>query len=146
MPISIIDQSLGGTYAREMARIHPEWVNQVISLGSPFVGNLQNTNMTWLYNLVSAKTVDKLPSDLIKRMRKKMPVPSTSIYSPIDGIVSNNCSKEPRSRHSQNVMVLGSHCGMCFNPLVLWVIADRLSKSRDNWQKFSWSSLTSALF
>jgi len=144
-PINIIGQSLGGTYAREMARLHPELVNQVISLGSPFSGNLNDTNVTWLYNLMSAKRVEKLPKALIKRMKMKMPVPATSIYSPTDGVVANRCSQELKSPYTQNVMVLGSHCGMGFNPLVLWVVADRLAQSPNDWQKFSWSSLTNIL-
>lgn len=145
-PINIIGQSLGGTYAREMARIHPERVRQVISFGSPFTGNLKDTNVTWLYDLVSAKKLDKLPKDLIKRMKQKMPVPSTSIYSPTDGVVSNACSFEPASHQAQNIMVLGSHCGMGWNPLVFWIIADRLAQPADTWQKFSWSSLLEIFF
>ncbi len=35
-PVSIIGWSLGGIYAREMARLHPALVRRVITLGSPF--------------------------------------------------------------------------------------------------------------
>ncbi len=34
-PVSLIGWSLGGVYAREMARSHPHHVRQVITLGSP---------------------------------------------------------------------------------------------------------------
>ncbi len=34
--VSLVGQSLGGIYAREMAKRHPHLVRQVISLGSPF--------------------------------------------------------------------------------------------------------------
>ena len=35
-PVSLIGWSLGGVYAREMARRHPRTVRQVITLGSPY--------------------------------------------------------------------------------------------------------------
>src|SRR6202044_2055618 len=35
-PVSVVGWSLGGIYARELARPHPEHVRQVITLGSPF--------------------------------------------------------------------------------------------------------------
>src|SRR5260370_18586653 len=35
-PVSLIGWSLGGIYAREMARRHPRKVRQVITLGSPY--------------------------------------------------------------------------------------------------------------
>src|SRR6267143_834423 len=35
-PVSLIGWSLGGIYAREMARRHPRQVRQVITLGSPY--------------------------------------------------------------------------------------------------------------
>jgi pimeloyl-ACP methyl ester carboxylesterase len=34
--VSIIGWSLGGLYARELARLHPEQVRLVMTLGSPF--------------------------------------------------------------------------------------------------------------
>jgi pimeloyl-ACP methyl ester carboxylesterase len=38
-PVSLIGWSLGGIYARELARQDPEFVRQVITLGSPFAGH-----------------------------------------------------------------------------------------------------------
>jgi pimeloyl-ACP methyl ester carboxylesterase len=35
-PVSLVGHSLGGIFAREIAREYPEKVRQVISLGSPF--------------------------------------------------------------------------------------------------------------
>ena len=35
-PVSLVGWSLGGVYAREMARLHPRQVRQVITLGSPY--------------------------------------------------------------------------------------------------------------
>ena len=35
-PVSLIGQSLGGVYARDLARRHPDMVRGVITLGSPF--------------------------------------------------------------------------------------------------------------
>jgi hypothetical protein len=36
----------------------------------------------------------------------------------------------------ENVWVPGSHCGLGFNPAVMWVLADRLSQPEDAWKPF----------
>jgi pimeloyl-ACP methyl ester carboxylesterase len=46
-PVSLIGWSLGGIYAREMARRHPRQVRQVITLGSPYA--MHDPRQTYAY-------------------------------------------------------------------------------------------------
>ena len=43
---------------------------------------------------------------------------------------------EAESDRTENIEVIGSHSGMAMHPLVLHVIADRLSQPADDWSKF----------
>ena len=51
--VSLLGWSLGGVYARELAKEMPELVRCVITLGSPFSGPPQATNAWWLFERVS---------------------------------------------------------------------------------------------
>ena len=65
-PVSLIGWSLGGIYAREMARRHPRQVRQVITLGSPYA--MHDPRQTYAYGpyqqfrLLARRRDRKLPS------------------------------------------------------------------------------------
>ncbi len=135
--VSIIGWSLGGVYAREVARKAPEMVRQVITLGSPFAGLKKKNNVSWIYNLISGKRVEDLDDEAIDEILEIPPVPATAIYSKGDGIVSwQDCVEAAEGTMTQNVQVKGSHCGLGVNPSVLLCIADRLSQHENNWLRF----------
>lgn len=106
--MSLVGWSLGGIYAREIARAAPFVVRQVVTLGSPF--HLHD--------------------------RRALTVPATAIYTRADGVVSwRTCLEEP-SATSESVEVLGSHSGLGHNPAVLWIVADRLAQPEGSWSPF----------
>ncbi|WP_076591107.1 esterase/lipase family protein [Herminiimonas arsenitoxidans] len=132
--VSLVGWSLGGIYAREIAKAVPHDVRCVITLGSPFTGHPTATNAWRLYQMVSGKpAVDEVQ---ISELKKTPPVPTTSIFSRTDGIVSWQCCIEQETNHSENIEVHGSHTGMVANPTVLYAIADRLAQSDGQWQRF----------
>ncbi len=114
--VSLVGWSLGGVYARELARRRPAAVRQVITLGSPFG-----------------------PSAV-------PPVPATAIYSRSDGIVDWESCLERETQRSDNIEVTGSHCGLGVNPLVLFAIADRLALPEDGWKPFDRGGWRGALY
>ena len=83
--VSLVGWSLGGIFARELARLHPEMVRQVISLGSPFAASPRATNVWRFYERITGQSVDELDPTLQRRMRLPPPVPSTAVYSRTDG-------------------------------------------------------------
>jgi pimeloyl-ACP methyl ester carboxylesterase len=48
-PVSLIGWSLGGLYARELAKTHPELVRQVITLATAFADQPNSTHAGWLF-------------------------------------------------------------------------------------------------
>lgn len=136
--VTLIGWSLGGVYARQIAKEKPEMVRQVITLGSPFRGIAEPNNATWLYNLISnGKRVVDLDKELLEDLPKPTPVPTTSIYSKQDGVVPwEVCMEEYESDIAQNIQVRGSHLGMGVNATVLNIVADRLRYEKWNWVHF----------
>jgi pimeloyl-ACP methyl ester carboxylesterase len=109
--LSLVGWSLGGVYAREIAKQMPTHVRQVVTLGSPF------GNMAW---------ATKAPPEQ----------PSTSVFSKTDGIVHWRSCLEPATDHTENIEVPGSHCGLGFNALALYAMADRLAQREGGWRPF----------
>ena len=127
--VSLIGWSLGGIYAREIAKLQSPLVRQVITLGTPFLSRGSETNVGWLYRLVngSAPLVD---DKLAARLRETPPVPTTSIYSRTDGVVAwETCLLDGDCDEGENVEVEGSHMGLPWNPQVLRIVAGRLARS-----------------
>ena len=128
-PVSIIGWSLGGLYARELARDHPALVRQVITLGSPFaLVDDRQSRADGAFRRRAKLHVDpsRLPSR--ERMRQPVPVPSTAIYSRTDGIVDWHACMAPADATHQNIEVRCGHLGFGVDAATLWAIADRLAQ------------------
>jgi pimeloyl-ACP methyl ester carboxylesterase len=91
--VSLIGCSLGGTYARELAKLHPHLVRQVITLATPFV----KPDVIAAEKIFSKFTGTHFLIDdtLLQRLSEEPPVPCSSIYSQTDVIISG---KAPRKR------------------------------------------------
>lgn len=120
--VSIVGWSLGGIYAREIAREAPALVRQVITLASPFAAGYRSDGST--------------DAALAERLRHAPPVPCTAIYSKTDGIVPWAACLEEKGPQTENIEVQATHIGMGVNPLVLWAIADRLAQPEGGWRPF----------
>jgi len=136
--VSIIGWSLGGVFARQIAKQKPQLIRQIITLGSPFRGLSKPNHAAWVYKFItngrSAKDMDPV---LLNDIPNPAPVPTTAIYSKEDGVVPwQTCMEENESDIHQNVQVRGSHFGLGVNPTVLEIIADRLRYEEDNWVHF----------
>jgi pimeloyl-ACP methyl ester carboxylesterase len=135
--MSLVGWSLGGIYAREIARVVPELVRQVITLGSPFNGDGQGSNARWLYERITGHRARRPDPALLARLRQPPPVPCTAIYSKTDGIVAWEDCVESAAALTDSVEIVGSHCGLGMNPVVLYVIADRLAQAEGAWSPFA---------
>jgi len=134
--LSLIGWSLGGIYARELAKRLPGQVRHVVTLGSPFADTGRASNASRLFDWISPPDSAEKRAALAARLRIPPPVPCTAIFTRTDGVVHWSSCLEPETDHTENIEVPGSHCGLGFNPLVLYAVADRLSQTEGAWQPF----------
>jgi pimeloyl-ACP methyl ester carboxylesterase len=144
--ISIVGWSLGGIYARELAKMLPDRVRSVITLGSPFAGSPQSTNAWRVYELASGQSVDAANESFGGRVEEAPPVPTTAIYSRTDGICAWQGCVEKTSAQAESIEVDGSHCGLAVNPAAVFAVADRLSQPEGAWKPFDRSGWRSIVF
>jgi|SRR5882762_5527072 len=146
-PVSLVGWSLGGIFARELAREYPEQVRQVITLGSPFAlvdPRQSRADGTFHRRGHLHAPPHRLPSR--ERLRQPIPVPSTAVYSRFDGIVSWRACVEPAGPTHQNVPVRCSHLGFGVDPATFWVTADRLAQPAGRWHPFQPPRFLRALY
>ncbi len=135
--VSLIGWSLGGIYARELAKELPGCVRSVITLGTPFAGSHQSTNAWRLYELTSGRDIRREVAQF--DLPAAPPVPTTSIYSRTDGVVAwpasiqAPCATNPLT---ENLEVVASHLGLGLNPSTWWAVADRLAQPHGHWKTF----------
>ena len=135
--VSLIGWSLGGIYARELAKLLPNLVRCVITLGTPFSGPHTSTNAWRIYQLTSGHDIDR--ESMKYDLPGAPPVPTTSLFSRTDGVVAWQATIQARSSHNphtENVEVFASHVGLGLNPSAWWVVADRLAQPEGGWQPF----------
>ena len=131
--VTLIGWSLGGLYAREIAKALPHRVRQVITLGTPFARIANSTNVQWLYEFLSG-TSAAVDATLARRLAVPPPVPTTSIYSRSDGVVAWQACVGKASRLAENIEVESSHLGLVWHYDVLRIVADRLAQPRGKWK------------
>jgi pimeloyl-ACP methyl ester carboxylesterase len=136
-PVSLIGWSLGGIYARELARQDPAAVRQVITLGSPFaLTDPAQSRADRAYrrrgHLHSRSGRVPAPEQLLQPIG----VPSTAVYSRRDGIVAWQACIGPETESHANVEVRCSHLGFGVDPATLWLIADRLALPAGSQSRF----------
>ena len=133
--VSLVGWSLGGVYARELAKQLEPQTRCVVTLGSPFSGHVRATNVARAYEIFGGRTVEHDP-ERAARLRRPPGVPTTSIYSRSDGVVSWQCSLNDDEPHTENIEIPSSHMGLGVNPLALYALADRLRQDPAHWQRF----------
>lgn len=126
-PVTLVGWSLGGVFARELARVFPDQVSQVFTLGSPINRDPDANNVSALFRLFNPRHRNPDRDAFFDRIPAP-PVPCTAIYTRQDGIVSWQCCLENDGPMTENVEVSGTHVGLPWNPQVLAVIAERLAR------------------
>ena len=131
--VSLVGWSLGGIFAREIAKRAPGSVRTVITLATPFSALGDATHAGALYKMLNGDAGQIAP-EIEQRLRDSPPVPTTSIYSKSDGVVCWRGCIERRSASTENVEVDASHMGMVNHPAVLRIVANRLAQPEGRWR------------
>ncbi len=134
--VTLLGWSLGGLYAREVAKLLGPQVRQVITIGTPFNADADHTNVGWVFRMLNG-TSPVFDQGISRRLRTPPAVPTTSIYSRADGVVAwQTCTHPSEAPHTEDIEVNSSHLGMGWNAEVLDVVADRLAQRPGRWRPF----------
>ena len=142
--VSLIGHSLGGMMARSVATDHPDLVDRVITMGSPFQdvarANPVLIGVTRRLHEISSRHIARnvrpscFSGHCTCNFVRNMLLPGAldfrryAIYSRTDGVVDwRSCVEEDESLNSE---VDATHTGMAFNPQVYRIIAERLAEGR----------------
>ncbi len=127
--VTLIGWSLGGVVARELARLHPEDVREVITFGTPVMGGPKYTAMAERFAEGGSQDLDRFERAVHERNLIGFDQPITSIYSKLDGVVGWRASIDHYNPQARNIEVIGAHLGLGINASVWRIIADTLAKS-----------------
>jgi pimeloyl-ACP methyl ester carboxylesterase len=108
-PVSLVGWSLGGVFAREVAKQVPDHVRLVVTLGSPFSGDPRANNAWRLYELVNDHPVDAPPINTV--LANKPLVRTIALWSRRDGIIPPDCAAGQPGERDDAVEVSCRHLG-----------------------------------
>jgi hypothetical protein len=101
-------------FAREMAKRHPDLIEKVITMGSPFSGDPHANNAWRAYQLIAGYRVDNPP--IKAELAAKPPVETVAFWSPRDGIVSPRSACGKPGERDRAVALRCSHLGFAYSP------------------------------
>ena len=123
-PVVLVGWSLGGIFAREVAKLRPELVDKVVTLAAPFSGDPRANNAWWLYELVAGHKVNRPP--VATDPSAKPPVPTLALWSRRDGMVAPACARGREGESDRQVELDCGHMGFAVSgrayPLIVEAI------------------------
>ncbi|HEX8623433.1 MAG TPA: alpha/beta fold hydrolase [Allosphingosinicella sp.] len=107
--VVLVGWSLGGIFAREVAKLRPELVDKVVTLAAPFSGDPRANNVWPLYELIAGHKVDSPP--IAVDPAAKPPVPTLALWSRRDGMVAPACARGLEGESDRQIEVDCGHMG-----------------------------------
>lgn len=123
-PVALVGWSLGGLYARELAKRRPEAVERVVTLGTPFSGDPRGNRAWRMYELINQHAVDDPPFPVERTV--KPPAPTFALWSPVDGIVAPSSARGAPGEVDRSVEVRCRHMGFISERPALTALLDVL--------------------
>jgi len=119
----LVGWSLGGMFARQLAHRCPKKIRAVVTLGSPFSGDLKtNTNVRELYELIAGHDVYDPP---FPHLTDKPPVPTLALWGRRDGIVAPSAARGRAHEVDKAVEIDTHHMGFAvYRPALSRIVAE----------------------
>ena len=124
-PVTLVGWSLGGLYARELAKLQPDKVAKVITLGSPFSGDVRANNAWRLYEMLNDHKVDRPPIEA--NVGEKPPVPTIAFWSRRDGIVAPACARGEPHQCDRSIELDCTHMGFMSEACAIQAVLDAIA-------------------
>ena len=128
-PVALVGWSLGGLFAREIARREPNAVAKVITMGTPFSGDPRANNAWRAYQVVTGHSVDQPPIEC--DFAVKPPVPTIALWSPRDGIIAPRAACGWANERDRAVAIRCSHLDFASAPAVVLEVLRQLDHAEN---------------
>jgi dienelactone hydrolase len=125
-PVALVGWSLGGLFAREIARRQPETVRKVITLGTPFSGDPHANNAWRAYQFVTGHPVDEPPIEC--DFAAKPPVPTVALWSPKDGVIAPRAACGWAHERDRAVAMRCNHLAFASDPATIMEVLRQLDR------------------
>jgi len=126
--VVLIGWSLGGIFARELAKRQPHAVAKVITMGSPFSGSPRANNVWRAYQFITGHSVDAPPIDA--ELAGKPPVETIALWSANDGVIAPRCAAGRPGERDRAVALRCTHMGFTYDPQVIAALLAELERTR----------------
>lgn len=123
--ITLVGWSLGGVFAREVAKQLPDHVEMVVTMGSPFSGDMHGNNAWRIYHWLVGHPVDEPPVG--EDFAAKPAVPTVALWSAQDGIVHRHCACGRPGERDLAMHVRCTHMGFAWHPAAIEAVASVLA-------------------
>ena len=124
--VVLVGWSLGGIFARELAKRHPDLVAKVITMGTPFSGSLYANNAWRIYQLVTGHSIDQPPVEA--EVSVKPPVETVALWSPRDGVISPRSACGRPGERDRAIALRCTHIGFAHSAEAIRAVAKELER------------------
>lgn len=126
--VVLIGWSLGGLYAREIAKRQPEAVAKVVTMGSPFSGSPRANNVWRAYQFITGHSVDEPP--VAADLSVKPPVETVALWSANDGVIAPRCAAGRAGERDRAIPLRCTHMGFTYDNQVIHTLLAELEATR----------------
>lgn len=112
-PVVLLGWSLGGLFARELAKRKPDCISKVITMGSPFSGSPRANNVWRAYQFIAGHRVDQPPIET--DLASKPPVETVALWSPNDGAIHPRSAAGYPGERDRAIALRCTHMGFSYS-------------------------------
>lgn len=123
--VVLLGWSLGGLYARELAKKRPDCVKKVITMGTPFSGSPRANNVWRAYQFITGHRVDKPP--IKADVAVKPPVETVALWSPNDGAIAPRSAAGYPGERDRAIALRCTHMGFSCEAEPIQTVLSELS-------------------
>ena len=123
-PVVLVGWSLGGLFAREVAKRHADSVAKVVTMGTPFSHTPWSNNVWRAYQLITGHRVDAPPVEV--DLAAKPPVETVALWSPRDGVIAPRSACGRAGERDRAVALRCTHMGFCDDPAAIRAVLAEL--------------------
>ena len=124
--VALVGWSLGGLYAREVAKRHPDIISKIITMGSPFSGSPRANNVWRAYQAITGHRVDEAPIEA--DLAAKPPVETIALWSPADGAIAPRSAAGQPGERDRAIALRCTHAGFTYTPESIFAVLAELDR------------------